>query len=442
MYLALKLARITYDFVLLLIWPVLYFYYFCRSLTDGKYLTNYRARMGLCLPASFRNGPERVWIHALSIGEVLSSIPLLLEIKNQRPGLEIVFSTSTETGMALAKERLSDIVGTFFFMPHDFPWVMRVLIKRIRPVVFVLIETDAWPNLLHQLRKCGIFSALVNGRVSPDSYRRYLRLAGFAGMIFNEFNLIFTQTELDRARFESLGNLSGRVLAAGNLKFESSAVRVSESEVLRIRNEIDCEKGRPVWIAGSTHEGEEDIVLRVHRKLRSKIPDLLLMIAPRNVARRNELETLCTSMGLTFAVRSNSESASEKAVYLIDTFGELAKLYALSDIAFIGGSFVPAGGHNPLEPVALGKPVCWGPHFFNFHEIETTLLLAGCGVKVSSEVELEHVLKRFFDDAFEKDRMVQAAWSFAGFQQGTAERIASVLLGRISVSRRVALILD
>ena len=192
---------------------------------------------------------------------------------------------------------------------------------------------------------------------------------------------VFTQTELDRARFETLGDLAGKVMAAGNLKFESSGRRTPEMRIRLFRSEIGLAQGRPVWIAGSTHEGEEDTVLRVHQQLITMIPDLLLMIAPRKVGRRKELEELCTSFGLTVGVRSRGDGVSGKAVYLIDTLGELADIYALADIAFIGGSLVPSGGHNPLEPLMQGKPVCWGPHFFNFHEIEKALLAAGCACK-------------------------------------------------------------
>ena len=431
MYFERKLAWIAYGIVWLLAWPVLYFYYFCRSRTDGKYLANYRARLGLNLPGPFRKGTGRIWFHALSVGEVLSSIPLVVEVSRQKPAFEIVFSTATETGMVLAKERLSDIAGTFFFMPHDFPWTMQKLAGLVLPDIFVLIETDAWPNLLHQLRKEGVFTVLANGRMSPDSYRGYSRIARFAGMIFNGFDLIFAQSDLDRARFESLGDLSGRVSAAGNLKFESSGTRASESHIDLLRNEIGLDRDRPVWIAGSTHEGEEAIVVRVHERLRQVIPNLLLMIAPRRPTRRNELLELCALQDLTVGVRSKGDAVSGKAVYVIDTLGELAGIYALSDIAFIGGSLAPLGGHNPLEALVQGKPVCWGPHFFNFHEIEAALLGAGCARKVSSEEELGAVVQRFFEDERVRAEMVEAVENFAGLQRGTAERIASALLGAV-----------
>jgi 3-deoxy-D-manno-octulosonic-acid transferase len=434
MHLERKIAWTAYELALFLAWPVLYLYYLCRSQTDGKYRTNHRARLGLNMPRPSGNGPGRIWFHALSVGEVLSSIPLVLEINRQKSDLPIVFSTATETGMMLARERLAGIVSDFFFMPHDFPWAMHKLVKHVRPGMFVLIETDFWPNLLRQLKRERVFTVLVNGRISPGSYRRYCRLSRLAGTIFDPFDLVFTQTEVDRARFESLGDLAGRVIAAGNLKFESSGRRSSESDIRLLGNEIGLEPGRPVWIAGSTHEGEEEIILRIHGKLKREFSNLLLMIAPRNVARRTEVEELCNSLGLSAGVRSRGDDVSGKAVYLIDTLGELAGMYALSDIAFIGGSLVSSGGHNPLEPLIQGKPACWGPSFFNFHEIETALLRAECGRKISSGDELGAVLKSFFGDAGQRAAMKDAVETFAGFQQGTAERIASVLFQAVTKS--------
>ncbi|MGA2402654.1 MAG: glycosyltransferase N-terminal domain-containing protein, partial [Syntrophobacteraceae bacterium] len=258
-------AWIAYNAAMCLSWPALYLYYLCRSLTDGKYRRNYLWRMGLKLPAPLRSCPARAWIHALSVGETLSSISLISELKLMRPALEILFSTSTETGMSLAAERLKGLVDSFVFMPHDFPWTVSGLLKRIRPSLFVLIETGFWPDLILRLNREGVPAVLVNGRMSPGSYRSFSRLGGLADIVFGGFDLIFAQTELDKARFISMGGLTERVMTAGNLKFESSLSRVSESEIASIRADIGLQAGRPVWVAGSTHEGEEQILLRIHR---------------------------------------------------------------------------------------------------------------------------------------------------------------------------------
>jgi len=426
-----KATLMAYDAALCLSWPALYLYYFCRSLTDGKYRSNYLSRMGLKLPAPLQSCPARAWIHALSVGETLSSIPLIAELKLMRPALEIVFSTATETGMSIAVERLKGLVDSFFPLPHDFPWTVDRLVKRIRPSLFVLIETDFWPNLVWRLNREGVPAVLVNGRMSPGSFRSYSLLGTLTGIIFGGFDLILAQTELDRARFISLCGLAERVIATGNLKFESSIPRVSESEIASIRADIGLEAGRPVWVAGSTHEGEEQILLRVHRDLGSRIPNLLLVIAPRKIHRGAEIAALADRLGLDCGIRSKGENAEGKAVYILDTLGELARMYAVCDIAFLGGSFAPMGGHNPIEVVAQGRPACWGPHFFNFGEIERELLKAGCAMRVSSERELKDFLKETFSNPRRIAKMSKATENFVGLQRNTARRIASALLERI-----------
>ncbi len=425
-----RAAWTFYEAALCLSWPVLYLYYFCRSRTDGKYRGNYRSRLGLKLPASLPAGSARVWVHALSVGEVLSSLPLIAELKRLRPDNEIVVSTSTETGMSIAAQRLEGMADSLFFMPHDFPWITRRLLRRVKPTLFVLIETDLWPNLLRGLKRRDVPAALVNGRMSPRSYRSSSRLGGLAGLMLEGLDFIFAQTEADRARYVSLGAPSGKVLTAGNLKFESSIPGRPESGTISTGDCIGLEPGRPVWVAGSTHEGEEAIVLGIHRRLRALLPNLLVIIAPRNIGRGAEIAALARGMGFECALRSRGEKAAGNAVYILDTLGELQRVYAVCDIAFLGGSFVQIGGHNPLEAVAWGKPVCWGPHFFNFSEIARDLLEAGCAVRTASENELEDFLRKTLSNPALMAEMTQAAQAFAFSQRRTASRIASILVAR------------
>lgn len=422
-----KAVRFAYELALVAAWPFLYLYYLCRKNSDGKYTGSYRGRMGLELPEPMREGPGTVWFHALSVGEVLSVLPLVKEMRRLRPEIEIAFSTATETGMSIARQRLSADVRRFFFMPHDFPWAVRSVVRRIQPRLFVQVETDLWPNLLHFLANKRIVTALVNGRISPSSYRSYLRFAGVIRMIFSSFDLLFAQTEQDRMRFESLGVPAKRVVAEGNLKFDSSVPLLSVSEAASVREQIGLEPQRPVWVAGSTHEGEEELVLRVHKELRREFPNLLLIIAPRDIKRRGEIEALCIAGQFDHAVRSRGEPAGEKAVYLLDTLGELAGVYAICDVAFIGGSLVPFGGHNPLEAVSQNKPACWGPHFFNFHEIETVLLGTGrCG-RIASEVEMAQFVRQNIRE-LENTSKTGGVARLGEFQSGVSRRIASVLL--------------
>jgi 3-deoxy-D-manno-octulosonic-acid transferase len=352
-------------------------------------------------------------------------------MKAMRPTLEIILSTATETGMSIAVERLGGVVDGFFFVPHDFPWTVDRLIKRIRPSLFVLIETDFCANLVRGLNKESVPAVLVNARLSPGSYRSYSRLGVLADIIFGGFDLILTQTETDRERFVSLRGIGKKVTAAGNLKYDSPAARVSESEVASIRAEIGLAADRRIWVAGSTHEGEEQILLRIHRDLVSQVPDLLLLIAPRKIHRGCEIAALAAHLGFDFGIRSKGENTEGKAVYILDTLGELARVYAICDIAFLGGSFAPIGSHNPLEAVAQGRPACWGPHFYNFGEIERDLLAAGCAVRVSSENELNDFLQNAFNAPGTLSKIAQSANNFAGLQRNAANGIASVVLEKV-----------
>ncbi|HYA41790.1 MAG TPA: 3-deoxy-D-manno-octulosonic acid transferase [Syntrophobacteraceae bacterium] len=421
----------AYGAALCLVWPALYSYYFLRSVTDGKYRGNYQSRMGIRLPAPLNAGRERVWIHALSVGETLSAIPLIAELKLMRPDIEIILSAATEAGMSIARQRLDGLVEGFFFTPHDFPWAVNGLIKRIRPSLFVLVESDFWPNLTWRLNKQSIPTVLVNARMSPRSFRRYCRLGALAKIIFGGFALILTQTELDRARFIRLCGMPERVVAAGNLKFESSLAKISAPEIASIRADIGLEAGRRVWVAGSTHEGEEQMLLRIHRDLCTRVPDLLLVIAPRKIHRGGQIAALASGLGFTKGIRSKGESAGGKQVYVLDTLGELARIYAVCDIAFLGGSLVPIGGHNPLEAIAQGAAVCWGPHFFNFAEVERALLAAGCATRVCSELELSDFLLKTLSDPVVISKMAKAAGDFAALEQDAAKRIACTLLEKM-----------
>lgn len=427
----LLLACLAYNAALFAAWPVLFFFYFCKSRTDGKYRRNFRARMGFELPVAAARGSRRVWFHALSLGEVLSAVPLLREVRKMCPGLEIVFSCATETGMSFARERVSPLVDFLFYMPHDFAWVAPKLIRRVSPSLFVLIETDYWLNLLVRLRASSTPCVLVNGRMSPASFNRYSRLGAFTKMLFRQFDLVLAQTELDRERFVSLGVQPEKSLAAGNLKLHTSVDRISPAEIRLLRAELGILPERFVWVAGSTHQGEEEILLRVHRRLETKGAAPLLVIAPRNVNRRNEIEGLLKNQGRTYGMRSRGEGARDKSILLLDTLGELAKTYAVCNVAFLGGSLAPLGGHNPLEVIAQGRPACWGPHFYNFNEIETLLLDGGCGARVGSEQELADFVSKMLTNPAENARMSESAEKFAGFQEKTAEKIASILAGQI-----------
>jgi 3-deoxy-D-manno-octulosonic-acid transferase len=422
---------LIYNVLITLSWPVLWLYYRLRVGTDGKYRTSFRYRLGLALPGKLP-AAQRVWIHALSVGETLSVIPLVQALKTECPALNIVFSSATETGRLIAQQRLARFVTSFFFLPHDFPWAMKALVRQIEPDLFVVVETDIWPNLLRTMKESGIATVLVNGRFSQSSFSRYRRLRPWVKHVFSIFDLVFAQSMEDRDRYLGLGCSRDRVHAMGNLKFDSALGRPTRTRIDEIRKTSGIEEERPVWVVGSSHEGEEEILSRVHKAILEELPGLLLVLAPRRIQRGREIAALCESFGLRAVTRSSGESAVGKDVYVLDTLGELSSFYGLGEAVFIGGSLVPFGGHNPLESVAQEKPTCWGPHLFNFREMERDLINAGCGRMVASEEELRSVVRGWLKDPTLRDQMKRAARGLVESHSGSSRRIARFLLEELA----------
>ncbi len=420
-------VRMAYGLGWGLIWPQALLYYRIRSLVDGKYAASHLHRMGL-IPPDIKVDEPTIWIHALSVGETLSVAPLVRALNQSWPEAGIVFSTATETGQKLARKTLTPWVRSFFYLPHDLPLVMDRLVRRIRPELFIQVETDLWPNLLCALRRHGVAAALVNGRLSPRSFRRMLPLKGLWSRLLNEFQALFAQSEVDVNRYLQLGVEPARLHVSGNLKFDAAPPALPSSEVADLKESIGLPEGRPVWIAGSTHEGEEEPLLRVHAVLRRQLPDLLLILAPRQPGRGPEIIDLCRRMGLQVSLRSRGEIAEGRAVYLLDTLGELGRFYAVADVGFIGGSWVPFGGHNPLEAAAQGKPACWGPHLFNFRELESILADLGCFRRVDNEAELEGFLGLYLTDSILRAEASGQARGLVRRHRGVAQHLVRSLL--------------
>jgi lipid-A-disaccharide synthase len=417
----------VYGLVWGMLWPAAFVVYTLRSRIDGKYGGSYLQRLGLLPPPGKGKGTPPIWIHALSVGETLSVAPLVRALKESSPEVDIVFSSATETGQKLARANLSPWVHSFFYLPHDLPLVTEHWVRRIQPRLFVLVETDLWPNLLSSLKRHGIRTALVNGRLSERSFRRMLTLRGFWRPLLNSFEAIFAQSFADRTQYILLGADSDRVHVLGNLKFDAVPEKLSTRETAALKDSMGLSEGRLVWIAGSTHEGEEEILLRVHVELTARYGDLLLIVAPRRPGRAPHLMSLCERMGLGFSLRSTGESVRDKAVFILDTLGELGRFYAVADVAFIGGGWVPFGGHNPLEAAAQGKPACWGPHLFNFREVESALLEMGCFQVVRTEEELRGFLETNLAAPDLRGEASRRAGGFLKVHRGAAGRLVRQL---------------
>lgn len=380
---------------LILFLPVL----FVKTIISPKYRGRIPQRLGIGLGERLQKlpaGRQRIWIHALSVGEVLSSRPLLQAIRKSYPEATILYSAATRTGEELAIRSMKHQVDMFVPYPLDLAFIVKRFIALLRPDLFILVETDFWPNFLHSLGKAKIPALLVNGRISQKSFARYHRLRLFFLPLFSSFRFISMQTAADAEMMVRLGVPAERVRPLGNLKYD--AVLPLESVLagppyLRgsSRREFGIPEGRIVWIAGSTHGNEEITILTIFKRLSLLFPDLFLVLAPRQPSRSGDISELAKKNGLTSRRRSKPvqhETEPATPLLILDTMGELSSMYSFCDIAFIGGSLVPDGGHNPLEPAAFGKPVLFGPHMDDFTEISRDMLETGAAMVVQDGEEL------------------------------------------------------
>lgn len=355
--------RYIYSFLLYLALP----YLFLRLWWRSRRLPEYRERLGERLGYYPFTLKKCLWVHAVSVGETIAAIPLIKALKSRYPDLPIVVTTMTPTGAARVKAGLGESV-THVYIPYDYPGAVRRFLRAMHPVAGIIMETELWPNLLaacHQLR---IPVCLANARLSEKSARGYRRIKPLTRDMLQKIDVIAAHGKADADRFIALGAPKDRVIVTGNLKFDLEVPRDLADKASVLREALG--KERFIWIAASTHEGEEEIVLTAHKKIMKTNPQALLILVPRHPDRFDSAAALCQQQELTVARRSRQDPCTTKtAVYLGDTMGELLLMYAVSDAAFVGGSLIERGGHNILEPAALGRPVLSGPHMFNFAEI-------------------------------------------------------------------------
>jgi len=354
---------------------------------------NFGPRLGLGLRKRVKTANRRViWVHALSVGEVLSSVSLLSRLKEEFPEYELFFTTTTETGQQVARQRLARFNCHFFYLPLDLWWIVRRVVKSIGASLFVLVETDLWPNLFWCLANEGTPIVLVNGKVSDRSLPRYRLGRRFISEIFNRIDFLCMQSKEDGRRMKMLGVEASKVTVTGNMKFDQPLAESAESERKQLVEELGWIPPSAIWVAGSTHPGEEDIILKVYARVREEFPHLSLILAPRSPQRFSEVFNLVKERGWQTMRRSQLLGKDSRGVQLdvlvLDTLGELSRFYSLGNFAFVGGSLVNFGGHNPLEAALRGLPVVFGPHMENFKEIAAILTASGGGWQISTEAEL------------------------------------------------------
>ena len=379
-----------------------------------------RLGWGVSLQEGARGKGPRIWLHALSVGEVASSAFLLRQLKKRFPDSFLVLTVSTRSGYAHAGKILSDDVDCLLPFPLDIYPVVSRFISRLDPHCFILVETDFWPNILSRLSRQRIPSLLVNGRVSRRSFDRYQRFSFFFKPLFDSFQRLVMQRDEDVQLMSRLGIKQDKLESFGNLKYDSLLAGVAGSQVLA-RRDCGIPEKAVVLVAGSTHEGEEEELFAMWVQLCREFPGIFLVVAPRQIERTRQLLALAEAKGLAAYSRTGNKVEGGR-VLVVNTMGELASLYKLADYAFVGGSLVAEGGHNLLEPAVWGKPVFFGKYMDDFADIAGDMLAAEAGIMVADGAELALELRRFFADPVSRQNMEERARDFVAVRQGVTHR--------------------
>jgi len=414
--------RLLYTLLLYLLTPLVLLRLWWRGRRNPGYRKRTAERFGL-YPETFPEGC--IWIHAVSVGESQATQPLMRWISENLPDVPVVISTTTPTGADRVAQMYRDTV-THVYFPYDLPFAIRRALQAFRPRLMVVMETEIWPNLMHICEKKGIPVVLANARLSAQSAKGYGRIRALIAPAIRSFAAIAAQNQQDAGRFIALGADRQRVHVCGSVKFD---VRIPASvrehgELLRTA----WGTGRHVWVAASTHPGEDELLLDVHRSILERYPEALLVLTPRHPERFNEVAALVDRQGFSYCKRSESPVCNQASqVYLGDTMGELTVFFAAADVAFVAGSLMPVGGHNILEPASLGLPVIVGPHMKNFLGITQLMLDAGALVQVADSDELARVLLELFDNAEQRTAMGQAGLDVVERNQGALDCIAELL---------------
>lgn len=413
--------RTLYTFLFHLGLPLVALRLWLRARKAPAYRQRIGERFAMSLPPMQRSG---IWVHAVSVGESIAAAPMIRALLAQYPELPITVTCMTPTGSERIKAMFANEPRIqHCYLPYDLPWAAGRFLDHVQPRLGIIMETELWPNHIHQCSKRGIPVVLANARLSERSARGYGRFAKLTRPMLAEMDWFAVQTEAEAQRFRDLGARPECVTVTGSIKFDLSIDPALLERAAGLREEWQAVQ-RPVWIAASTHAGEDESVLAAHRTLLLIHPDALLILVPRHPERFDSVHGLCQQQGFTTIRRSGAQAVTpDVSVLLGDTMGELLFLYALADTAFVGGSLVPNGGHNLLEPAALAKPVLSGPHLFNFLEIAALLRSAGALMEVSDSAALAGAVQRLFDQPGLAQTMAEAGLGVMKANQGALQRL-------------------
>ena len=402
--------------------PLFLLYLLYRGRRAPAYRLRWRERF-----ACYRTPPEAVdiWLHAVSVGEVEAAVPLIQALLQRNSNQKLLITTTTPTGSARVVALFGDRVQ-HCYLPYDLPDAVGRFMRLFQPKKAIVMETEIWPNLYRACWQRSIPLTIVNARLSERSARRYHKLASLVAETLNFVSAIAAQSQQDAKRFIALGAADERVVVSGNIKFDQPPDELSESEAVTLRQALFGD--RPCWIAASTHEGEEAKVLTAFRAIKAQLPAALLILVPRHPERFEPVASLCRGAGFTLVKRSDQRSCNASDdVFLLDTMGELKRFYRLSDIAFIGGSLVPTGGHNLLEAAAVGIPVLFGPSMDNFAAIADSVLGQDAAIQVADEQQLAVEVERLLTDAAERSEVGERGRQFVERNRGALDRVMALI---------------
>ena len=414
--------RWLYSLLIFFALPFVFLRLFLKGRKNSLYRQRWKERLGIVPDLSKKSDQKVIWIHAVSVGEVEATAPLVKKLFAEYSDLKIIMTTTTPTGAETVKRRYSD-QATHYYIPYDLVSFLERFIDRIKPNLMIIMETEVWPNLIHVCQKNNIPVMLSNARMSESSGKGYQRIGKISRPMFSGISAIATQTDLDAERIIMLGADPDRVTVSGSLKFDQELPANIEEKSAELKQQIGS---RPVWIAASTHSGEEDQVLIAHKQILKTLPDCLLILVPRHPERFEEVFELCEAYSVTTNRRS-SDQAIDGQVYLVDTMGDLLMCYGAADVAFVAGSLTSIGGHNFLEPASLGLPILMGPYTFKIEKIFQTFLDAGAAFRVKDSIELEQKVLYFFKDDQERLEAGNKAMKLINENQGAADRHMEII---------------